>query len=99
MDAGRKLLAGLCVCVRCYCGCAFARAQRVSFGLYRSRKPARACLCAASGVPGCRVLHDTGLFAGLGCVCVLVVLFVVLFVVLLVVLLAAVRVRVRVLRE
>ena len=27
----------------------------VLFGLFRSRKPARACLCAASAVPGCRV--------------------------------------------
>jgi hypothetical protein len=31
-----------------------ARAPRVGFGPFRSRKPARACLCAASAVPGCR---------------------------------------------
>jgi hypothetical protein len=31
------------------------RVLRVGFGLFRSRKPARACLCAASAVPGCRV--------------------------------------------
>ena len=31
-----------------------ARAPRVGFGPFHSRKPARACLCAASAVPGCR---------------------------------------------
>ena len=32
-----------------------ARAPRVGFGPFRSRKPARGCLCAASAVLGCRV--------------------------------------------
>ena len=45
-----------------------ARAPRVGFGPFRSRKPARACLCAASVVPGCRVLHDARMMVltGLG---------------------------------
>ena len=59
-----------------------ARAPRVGFGQLRSRKPARACLCAASEVPGCRVsAMMPGWFAGrvgacarccccLACVCV-----------------------------
>lgn len=39
------------------CACAL----RARSGLLRFRKPARACVCVASAVPGCRFLHDAGI--------------------------------------
>ena len=47
-SAARNMLA--IVCAACCCMCACARAPRVGFGPFRSRKPARACLCAASAL-------------------------------------------------